>query len=146
MNKPILSICIPTYNRSNCLKDCLDSIVVQFEDKDICRQVEIVISDNASTDDTRAVVTMFQERFDNIKYFRNSENLGFDRNVLNVVEKSVGDYCLTIGDDDGFLQDSLSLIIQKIKSLKTLYFILNCWGYDSELKYPVLSYAIQSNH
>ena len=48
MNKPLLSICIPTYNRSYYLKECLDCIVCQFRDKEVCDQVEIVISDNAS--------------------------------------------------------------------------------------------------
>ena len=47
----ILTICIPTYNRSNFLAETLESICSQFDDE-ILKSVRIVISDNDSTDDT----------------------------------------------------------------------------------------------
>lgn len=141
MNKTLLSICIPTYNRANCLKVCLDSIVPQFKNKEVLEQVEVVISDNASSDNTTEVIKEFQNKFKNIKYFRNKINIGFDQNLLNAVEKSSGEYCLTFGDDDGFFPNSFSLILQKIKTLQVPYFILNCWGYDHELIHPVLSHS-----
>lgn len=143
MNNPILSICIPTYNRASCLKDCLNSIVSQFKDNDVYEQIEVAISDNASTDDTLGVVKEFQEKFNNIRYYRNIKNLGFDRNLLNAVEKSSGEYCLTIGDDDAFFPGSLSLIINKIKTIGASYFMLNCWGYDHWLNKPVVSHPNQ---
>ena len=99
MNKPLLSICI-RLNRSGYLKECLESIAVQLtNDNSLNKSVEIVVSDNASTDDTANTVKEFQKKFDNIKYFKNETNLGFDRNMLNVVAKSTGEYCLTLGDD-----------------------------------------------
>ena len=69
MNKPLLSLCIPTYNRSQYLKKSIDSIVCQKEFLD--GKVEIVISDNASDDDTREVVKPYLRRFANIFYNRN---------------------------------------------------------------------------
>lgn len=140
MKNPLLSICIPTYNRAPCLKDCLESIVVQFEDGEVFNQVEVVISDNASTDNTTAIVKEFQNKFANIKYFRNETNLGFDRNILSIIEKSRGEYCLTTGDDDGFFPNSFSYILHKIKTVKAPYYIINSWGYDHELVYPILSH------
>ena len=140
MTKPLLSICIPTYNRANYLKDCLDSIVDQFENKEIYNQIEVVISDNASTDETTEIVKSFQVKFKNIRYFRNDTNLGVDRNILNMVEKSSGEYCLPIGDDDGFFQKSFPYIINRIKELKAPYYMINSWGYDHELINPVLSH------
>ncbi|MFA6486017.1 MAG: glycosyltransferase family 2 protein [Candidatus Magasanikbacteria bacterium] len=139
MSNPILSICIPTYNRANFLKKNLDSIISQFNDRNIKELVEVVISDNASTDDTAMVVKSFQERFDNIKFFENDQNLLFDRNLLNVIEKSSGEYCLTIGDDDALFSGSLATIISKLKSIRADYFILNSWGYDHDLNRPLLS-------
>ena len=56
MNKPLLSICIPTYNRAHYLKECLGSIVAQFDDRDVRDNVEVVVSDNASPDNTRELV------------------------------------------------------------------------------------------
>lgn len=140
MNNPLLSICIPTYNRANCLKDCLESIVSQCKKKETSNQVEVVISDNASTDDTEQVVRGFQNKFSNIKYFKNDRNIGFDRNFSNVVEKSSGTYCLTIGDDDAFFDGSIPLLLKKIRSLDAPFFGLNSWGYDNALKEPLLSF------
>lgn len=138
MNKPLLSICIPTYNRATCLKECLESIVSQFNDEGVLNQVEVVISDNASTDNTVEIVKEFQKNFSNIYYSKNETNLGFDRNLLKVVERSVGEYCLTLGDDDGFLPNTLSILINKIQTLRAPYFMLNTWGYDHDLIHPVV--------
>lgn len=140
MASPILSICIPTYNRASYLKECLESITVQFENNNIQEQIEVVISDNASTDNTSDVVKMFTEKFDNITYFKNEKNIGFDRNLLSVIEKSTGEYCLTLGDDDALFPDSLTTVLEKVNNLKFPYYILNCWGYNHELTAPVVNH------
>lgn len=140
MNHKLLSICIPTYNRSKYLKQCLESIVLQFEDKNVYEKVDVVISDNASTDNTTDVVKEFQNRFSNIKYFKNRSNLGVDKNILNIIEKSDTEYCLPIGDDDAFFNGSFKMILEKIEKTKVPYYMLNSVGYDPELINPVLSH------
>ena len=139
MNNPLLSICIPTYNRSNYLKVCLDSIISQFANKEISGQVEIVISDNASTDDTQETIAEFKKKFSNIKYSRNNKNLGFDRNLLKVIDESTGKYCLILGDDDALFPESLSVILNKITETKALFLELNYRGYDHNLQKPISS-------
>jgi hypothetical protein len=52
---------------------------------------------------------------------------------------ATGEYCLTFGDDDGFLPGSFKSIIESINTHKAPYYILNCWGYDHDLKKPVLT-------
>lgn len=136
----ILSISIPTFNRADFLRDCLDSIVEQFSDVEVANQVEIIISDNCSSDNTEDIVKKFQEKNKNIKYFKNESNIGFDRNLLNVVEKSSGEYCLTLGDDDALFPGVLSLLLKKIQTIHAPYFVLNSWGYDYSLNKPVLSH------
>jgi len=116
MNKPLLSICIPTYNRAHYLKECLDSIVCQFGDKEAYDQIEIVISDNASKDNTQKLVKKYQKDFSNIRYFRNLENLEFNRNVDNVLEKSKGAFCWTLSDDEFIKKDTLKFILDIIKN------------------------------
>lgn len=59
--QPLLSICIPTYNRSQYLKETIDSIIGQEEFKS--ENVEIVISDNCSTDDTEIVCKKYIEQY-----------------------------------------------------------------------------------
>lgn len=77
----LLSICIPTYNRAPYLKKCLDSLVCQPEF--LKGDVEIVISDNASTDDTCTLVTGYQRRYSNITYHRNDHNIGYINGDIN---------------------------------------------------------------
>ena len=86
MTKPILSICIPTYNRASYLQATLDSIVAQpiFQRTS---DIEIVISDNCSTDATQDVVAVYKKKFpDKLFYHRTEKNIGFDnfREVLSV--------------------------------------------------------------
>ena len=116
MNKPLLSICIPTYNRAHYLKECLNCIVCQFEDKKVYSQVEIVISDNASEDNTQELIKEYQKDFSNIRYFRNSRNLWFDRNVDNVITKARGIFCWMSNDDELIEKDALKFILNIIKN------------------------------
>ncbi|MGW8192439.1 glycosyltransferase family 2 protein [Sphingomonas hankookensis] len=92
-----LSICIPTYNRARFLPDLFDSILTQTGYK---IEVEVVVSDNASTDNTAAVVTAYSDRLPNLVYSRAEENIGADRNFLRVVDCASGDYCWLMGSDD----------------------------------------------
>lgn len=111
MNKPLLSICIPTYNRAHYLRECLDSIVCQFDDATVYKQVEVIVSDNASEDDTGNLVREYQEKFGNIHYYRNEKNVLFDLNVVNAVEKASGTYCWYMGDDDAICSGGIKLIV-----------------------------------
>ena len=114
-NKFLLSICIPTYNRANYLKNCLDSIFIQLDDEKVKNLIEIVVSDNASQDNTFNLVKNYQSNFINLKYFRNQENIGMDDNVTNSVMKATGKYCWHIGDDDAIQNGSLSILIEVLQ-------------------------------
>jgi len=92
---PSLSICIPTYNRSKLLAELLDSIILQNEPG-----IEVVVSDDASPDDTADVVAFYTGKLPNLKYIRQDKNIGLDRNFRAVVEAASGDYVWLMGDDD----------------------------------------------
>jgi len=119
-DKPILSICIPTYNRAHYLKECLDSIVAQFDDRDARDDIEVVVSDNASPDNTRELVEKYRKKFSNVKYFRNEKNIGFDLNVANAVENASGEYCWYMGDDDCISGNSLRFLTKFLKKNKVV--------------------------
>lgn len=113
MSQKLLSICIPTYNRGQILKETLDNIVLQaleFRDK-----VEICISNNCSTDDTEEIVMKLKEKYpDLIKYGKNEQNIGFDGNIIKVVGMAEGQFAWTFGDYsfivDGGLKDVINFI------------------------------------
>jgi len=92
-----LSICIPTYNRGKFLGDLFDSILAQ---QGYSCEIELVVSDNASTDDTQGVVERYRTRFDHTVYDRAAQNMGADRNYLRIVEIATGDWCWLMGSDD----------------------------------------------
>ena len=92
-----LSICIPTYNRASHLTNCLKSIIRCKLNSDL--KFQVCVSDNHSTDGTENVVRTAQSNID-IKYHKNTSNLGIPRNFLNVVSMADGDFVWLIGDDD----------------------------------------------
>lgn len=92
-----LSITVPTYNRADCLRKALKEIVAQVGDDP---SVEIVISDNASSDHTAEICREFMRAHSFVKYFRNENNLGFDGNIRACVSHSTGEFISFFSDDD----------------------------------------------
>lgn len=116
-NQKLLSICIPTYNRADCLKRLLDNIIPQILESE--EGVEICISNNGSTDNTREIVIKFQEKHpDLIKYHENEEDLGFDRNVFRVVNVAEGEFVWTFSDDDLIVENGFKEVIKVIRENK----------------------------
>lgn len=123
MTKPLLSICIPTYNRAEYLEKSLESLVSQPE----FAQIEVVISDNASTDNTEEVCRSYQKKYPNIHYFKNTENI-HDRNFPSVLMRASGVYRKLFNDTVIYEKDCLAYIIELIKkytSDRIFLFFLN---------------------
>ncbi|WP_417068870.1 glycosyltransferase family 2 protein [Niveibacterium terrae] len=127
---PLLSICIPTYNRAPFISELLLSIENNFLDN-----VEVVVSDNASDDETPSIVESFIDRGMPIKYFRNDTNIGADRNFDSCVRKASGRFCWFIGSDDVMVDGSLGIILKKISENQDVdVFLVNKSDYDISLK------------
>ena len=94
---PLLSVCVMTYNRAHTLREALDSILPQIEGQP---DIEVLVSDNASTDDTPSVLRDFSSRYPRLRYSRNPTNLGFDGNVVACLQNAVGEYTAYFSDDD----------------------------------------------
>ena len=101
-----ISFNIPTYNRAKYLKKNLDILTAQIKELHKENDVEINISDNASTDDTKSIVETFISAYPeiHISYHCNAKNLGPDGNFITAMHLAKGDYSLLWGDDD-FLKD-----------------------------------------
>ncbi len=123
-----LSICIPTYNRTKYLPELLDSIIKQAND-----EIEIVISDNASKDNTKEIVENYKRRFKNIVYFCWERNMGADRNFLKVVEIANGEYCWLMGSDDRIEDGGVDSVLKFIEINREITGLsLNVNAYDIE--------------
>ena len=79
----ILSICIPSYNRLNCLDNCLNSILIASKNVDNF-DFEVCVSDNNSAKDPIEIINKYKKNF-KITYNRNKENLGFALNAIKTV-------------------------------------------------------------
>ena len=122
-----LTIAIPTYNRIEKLKQCLSNAILESVDKD----VEILVSDNCSTDGTQAYMNKIIKENSRINYMRNKENLGPDRNFLNCFNNAQGEYILLLGDDDFLLPGSVKSILDCIEE-NPVFIHLNSSGIKKE--------------
>jgi glycosyltransferase involved in cell wall biosynthesis len=103
-----ISICIPQYNRIKFLISSLQTISEQDYDN-----IEIVISDDCSSDDTVEQIAILKKTYRYpIVFSRNEPNLGYDRNLRKSMELASGDYLFVIGNDDTlFFNDSISKLV-----------------------------------
>jgi glycosyltransferase involved in cell wall biosynthesis len=128
---PLLSIGIPTHNRSRLLKIALEALLPQTEDR--ISEVEVLVSDNASTDDTPSVVDGFLETF-RFRSIRNPDNLGPVRNMNALAtELAAGEYVWLLGDDDlvapGAIERVLD-VLRKNRDLEVFYANFRCARFD----------------
>jgi glycosyltransferase involved in cell wall biosynthesis len=108
---PLLSICIPTYNRVHLLERCLTSAIAQnYPEK------EIIVSDNASTDETNALVTQIRASHPNviINYIRHTQNIGMVPNWRSCLMASKGDYFMILDDDNYLIQKDYLSEVSKL--------------------------------
>lgn len=108
MNK-IVSILVPVYNRESIIAETLESALSQTY-----RNIEVIVVDNASTDNTWDVIQQVANTDSRIKAFRNESNIGPVRNWLRCVEKASGEYGKILWSDDlispDFLEKCLPLL------------------------------------
>lgn len=109
MKQKVLSLCFPTYNRGWCMKEQIERLMTCPEE--VLDKMEIIISDNCSTDDTQQIVQDAIDQGFNCRYIRNETNLGMDGNFVSCFRKAKGRYVWLLGDDDTIIIESLVKII-----------------------------------
>ncbi len=126
-----LSICIPTYNRVDYLKEIVGAIAEQIKGCHLFEQVEVVVSNNNSTDGTGDYLSGLGNTYPGITFRinHNKENIGFVKNLLKSVETARAKYWWFIGDDDAIPEDALPKILVELNSHpQTPVFIFNQKG------------------
>ena len=112
----ILSIAIPTYNRQHKLERCLLQICEQIVKEDLQDQVDVLVSDNASTDDTAMLLEAFQFPGVTVERLYQSENLGFDGNVHELYVQCKSQYIWYFADDDILFDGAIARVVATIQS------------------------------
>ena len=87
MTEPIISIGMPAFNSERWLASSIESILEQT-----FTNIELIISDNASTDNTADRCEIYAQQDDRVRYYRNSENIGVTENYNAVVKHARGKY------------------------------------------------------
>jgi glycosyltransferase involved in cell wall biosynthesis len=120
-NPPAVTVIIPTYNRSSILSRAIDSVLNQtFAD------FELIVVDDASTDDTEAVVRGYDDK--RVRYICheiNSGNGGIARNTA--IERSDSEYVAFLDDDDVWLPEKLERQVDALEQCDDRVGLIYCW-------------------
>ena len=130
-----ISFIVPTYNRDQYIKKCIESVL-----KQTYKNVELIIVDDGSTDNTENIVTSYKDK--KIKYFKNTNHgIGYSRNFG--LEKSTGDYVFFLDSDDFIEPNAAESIIQNINDADIFIFdykqIFESDGHVEYVRTPIFS-------
>ena len=107
--KKLITVCLPTYNASRFIGETLESLCNQTY-----KNIEILVGDNASTDDTYEIIKKYQEKDSRVSYYKNEENLGYSENCNKLISHSKGEYIAIYHSDDIY---DLTIIEKEVKAL-----------------------------
>ena len=119
-----VSVIIPVYNEIRFIQKTLESVIGDAD--------EIILSDNASTDGTSDICQSFADKYPEIKYIRQKENIGALKNLIFCIEKSNGKYTRNLGAHDNPSQGSTTKMLSLIEK-----------NHDASMVYP--KYCIYLN-
>lgn len=129
--KPLLSICITVYNQSKLLKWNLENIL-KYQNDDI----EVLISDNCSTEDIKGIVYSYNDS--RVKYTKTQMNYGQDGNIFHALEEASSDYVYLFRTRDTILVEEINYVLEKIKLFpEVAYMRFSGRGENGEKKLPL---------
>lgn len=125
----LLTIAIPTHNRAAILDSSLCILLRQINKSIYRNLIEVIISDNASNDNTQEVIKKYSEKFKDIKFKLNLQpfNTGYYGNFKKCREMSSGKYFWLLSDNDHIMNGIIDYLIRNIKSKDVVgaYFFKN---------------------
>lgn len=104
-DQPFVSVIIPTYNRAHIIHRAITSVLQQTY-----QNLEIIIVDDASKDETEAVISSFQD--ERIRYIRHPENYGGADARNTGISAASGEYITFLDSDDVWLPNKVELQLQ----------------------------------
>jgi len=135
MRRPLITVLITTYNRANLLQYAIQSVLNQT-----LKNIEIIILDDASFDNTKSVVATYADK--RIIYLRQKENVGFTQNFKTGIKKAKGTYIFLLSDDDMILRsDSLATLYNEMKKKKAGVGSMSLLFYENNIKRPTYFFS-----
>ena len=126
-NEFLLTIAVPTYNGSNTIARMLDLLLPQIDNR-----VQVLISDNASTDHTQDIIKSYIKKYPFLIYVRNEKNIGPDSNFLQCMRLAKGKYTLLLSDDDILMEGKLSQILKFLANNDASLIYVNAKGFHEK--------------
>lgn len=108
-----LTIGVPTYNRAPLLNSSISRICEQI--KGLNDRVEVIVSDNCSTDNTPETLNELAKDY-SFKSYRNEKNLGPDGNFLSILNKAKGEFVWIVSDDDNLSEEAIAKVVGLLNS------------------------------
>ena len=132
MNKPLISVNLTTYNRAKLLQRALDSILAQNYPN-----LEIIIVDDYSGDNTKDVVKSYMDRDSRVKYLRHEKNMGNAKARNTALTNSSGHFIAFMDDDDEWIdKDKISKQVEILSNSKNIGIVCsNIRYYENEKEY-----------
>lgn len=130
---PLLTIAIPTFNRAEYLGRGLAQLQREWTTVE-SELVEIVVSDNCSSDETETVVHKAMASGLPLRYVRNDRNLGWSGNFLQCVQLARGRYVLLLSDDDLIVDGALCTLLQLLGTGRYGVVCMRAYGFDRDFR------------
>jgi glycosyltransferase involved in cell wall biosynthesis len=108
---PLVSIGMPVYNGAKCIRRALDSLLAQDYEN-----YEIIVSDNASTDQTPQILKEYASKYPCIRIHTHSQNIGAKENFVTVLKLARGEYFMWAADDDYWLPQFVPVLVNELNS------------------------------
>ena len=126
-NLPLVSVGLPVYNGGADLARALHQLLSQDYP-----YLELIISDNASTDDTQSICEQIASRDPRLRYCRQPTNTGIGRNWDFVCQQATGSYFMWAAHDDQWSPNAVSALVQALEEEPEaiLAFPQNCYVSD----------------
>ncbi|MFN8429636.1 MAG: glycosyltransferase family 2 protein [Spirosomataceae bacterium] len=132
-NDILLSITIPTFNRAEILEKNLHQLFSQIS-PEMLNEVEIIVSDNCSSDNTEEIIIPFKTSNTNFMYIKNHQNLGWGLNFFQCFNLAKGKYIIILSDDDLIMDGKLEFIIKILKEKEYGVICLRAFGFSENYK------------
>jgi hypothetical protein len=124
----VLSICIPTFNRADWLRYCLDNLRA-LDTLDI--DYEVVVVDHASTDNTPQMLAELAASWPRLRYYRQTHSVGILRQFTGCFRMGRGTFTIYLADDDKIIPEKLVEYVRYLEANPQVSAVYSpWWAYD----------------